>query len=99
MKISEFQASIERTYGERDRTRGLTGTHMWFCEEVGELTRALRRNRGTPADRAHLEGEFADVLAWLATLASIAGVDLEKAALAKYGSGCPRCAASPCACA
>jgi NTP pyrophosphatase (non-canonical NTP hydrolase) len=67
---------------------------MWFCEEVGELTRALRRGR-----KDELEGEFADVLAWLATLASIAGVDLERAVRAKYGAGCPRCEATPCACA
>jgi NTP pyrophosphatase (non-canonical NTP hydrolase) len=71
---------------------------MWFCEEVGELTRALRRGGESGADREHLEGEFADVLAWLATLASIRGVDLENAANAKYGKGCPRCGAAPCAC-
>ncbi len=62
----------KRIYYARDSARGLAGTHMWFCEEVGELTRALRRD-----EREELEGEFADVLAWLSTLASIAGIDLE----------------------
>ena len=94
MEIREFQARIEAIYLERDQARGLAGTHMWFCEEVGELTRALRRGQ-----RDELEGEFADVLAWLATLASMAGVDLEAAASAKYHRGCPRCAATPCNCA
>jgi NTP pyrophosphatase (non-canonical NTP hydrolase) len=94
MRIAEFQKRIEEIYFERDRARGLAGTHMWFCEEVGELTRALRRGK-----RDELEGEFADVLAWLSTLASIAGVDLEKAATAKYRGGCPRCSAAPCRCA
>ncbi len=98
MRIAEFQKRIEEIYYERDAARGLAGTHMWFCEEVGELTRALRRNRGGDK-RAELEGEFADVLAWLATLASIAGIDLEEAATRKYASGCPRCAAAPCRCA
>jgi NTP pyrophosphatase (non-canonical NTP hydrolase) len=93
MHISEFQRLIERIYYERDRARGLAGTHMWFTEEVGELTRALRRGR-----REDLEGEFADVLAWLATLASISGVDLEAVARAKYAEGCPRCRSAPCAC-
>ena len=93
MRIAEFQKRIEEIYYERDAARGLAGTHMWFCEEVGELTRALRRDT-----RDELEGEFADVLAWLATLASIAGVDLEKAAAAKYAAGCPRCRSAPCAC-
>lgn len=93
MRIAEFQKRIEDIYLERDAARGLAGTHMWFCEEVGELTRALRRD-----DRAALEGEFADVLAWLATMASISGVDLERAATGKYAEGCPRCKATPCGC-
>lgn len=93
MQVAEFQKLIERIYFERDHARGLAGTHMWFCEEVGELTRALRRN-----NKDELEGEFADVLAWLATLASISGVDLEAAAKKKYAEGCPRCRGTPCAC-
>ena len=93
MKIEEFQRRIEAIYYERDAGRGLAGTHMWFCEEVGELTRALRRGH-----EDELEGEFADVLAWLSTLASIAGVDLQQAAEKKYGKGCPRCEATPCGC-
>jgi NTP pyrophosphatase (non-canonical NTP hydrolase) len=93
MRIREFQQRIEQIYFERDSARGLAGTHMWFCEEVGELTRALRRGQ-----REELEHEFADVLAWLATLASIAGVDLERAARGKYEAGCPRCARVPCGC-
>jgi NTP pyrophosphatase (non-canonical NTP hydrolase) len=98
VNIGEFQKKIEEIYFERDRARGLAGTHMWFCEEVGELTRALRRAK-PGGGRGELEGEFADVLAWLATLASIAGVDLEAAATRKYASGCPRCSAAPCRCA
>lgn len=93
MQIQEFQKLIEDTYYQRDSSRGLAGTHMWFCEEVGELTRALRRNQ-----REELEGEFADVFAWLASMASIAGVDLQEAVRKKYAQGCPRCRAIPCAC-
>lgn len=93
MKIAEFQRLIEKIYFEKDSARGLAGTHMWFCEEVGELTRALRRG-----NTEELEGEFADVLAWLSTLASIAGIDLQAAAHKKYAQGCPRCAGTPCAC-
>lgn len=94
MRITEFQKKIEDIYYARDAARGLAGTHMWFCEEVGELTRALRRDK-----REELEGEFADVLAWLSTLASIAKIDLQAAAEKKYGRGCPRCHGTPCACA
>ncbi|HJO25640.1 MAG: nucleotide pyrophosphohydrolase [Planctomycetes bacterium] len=93
MEISGFQRLIENIYYERDSRRGLAGTQMWFAEEVGELTRALRRGH-----QEELAGEFADVLAWLSTLASISGIDLEAAAAAKYAEGCPRCQGTPCAC-
>jgi NTP pyrophosphatase (non-canonical NTP hydrolase) len=93
MRIGEFQKRIEDIYFQRDSKRGLSGTHMWFCEEVGELTRALRRNQ-----RDELEGEFADVFAWLVSMASIAGVDVEAAARKKYEQGCPRCHGTPCRC-
>ena len=94
MRISEFQKKIEEIYFQRDKSRGLAGTYLWFMEEVGELTRALNR----PEDKRHtLEDEFADVLAWLCTLASIKGIDMEKAAR-KYARGCPSCHAAPCTC-
>ncbi len=94
MDIREFQKQIETIYFEKDNARGLAGTFMWFSEEVGELSRALRRK-----DDKELRAEFADVLAWLSTLASIAGIDLEAAAYEKYGKGCPRCRKTPCGCA
>ena len=93
MTIREFQKLIEAIYFERDSGRGVHATFGWFVEEVGELSRALRRG-----DREQLEGEFADCAAWLSTLASIAGVDLEAAVECKYGSGCPKCGSTPCCC-
>lgn len=93
MTIAEFQKLIEDIYFAKDSARGIEGTFLWFAEEVGELARALRRS-----DRDHLESEFADVLAWLTTLASMAGVDLERAATAKYTGGCPKCKQIPCRC-
>ena len=62
-----------------------------LTEEVGEVARALRGD-------GHLEHEFGDVLAWLGSLANLAGVDLEQAA-ARYANGCPKCGAIPCGCA
>jgi NTP pyrophosphatase (non-canonical NTP hydrolase) len=91
--IAEFQKLIEDIYLAKDSARGTEGTFVWFTEEVGELARALRRG-----DREHLEGEFADVLAWLTTLASMSGIDLEQAAAAKYAAGCPKCRQTPCGC-
>ncbi len=96
MTIAEFQRRIEEIYFARDKARGMERTFLWFVEEVGELARALFR--GQDADGANLREEFADVLAWLSTLASIVGVDLEGAAREKYERGCPKCRATPCRC-
>jgi len=93
MTIAQFQKLIERIYLEKDSRRGLAGSFMWFAEETGELARALRRG-----DAEQQRAEFADVLAWLSTLASIAGVDLESAAREKYEQGCPKCGSIPCQC-
>jgi|SRR6516162_9494792 NTP pyrophosphatase (non-canonical NTP hydrolase) len=91
--LTDLQRIIRDTYGSKDCRRGIEGTFMWFMEEVGELSAALRS--GTEAEQA---AEFADVLAWLATLANIAGVDLDAAVRAKYGGGCPGCGETPCVC-
>lgn len=94
MTIREFQKSIEAQYLKKDSARGVGGTFLWFVEEVGELAEALRH--GTLEEK---NAEFADVLAWLSTLASMSGVDLEAAAAGKYGKGCPKCGGAPCRCA
>lgn len=88
-----FQALIEAIYLERDSARGVQGTLLWFVEEVGELVRAIRRG-----EAKNLREEFADVYAWLATLASLHGLDLEAVGREKYAMGCPKCRTSPCAC-
>jgi NTP pyrophosphatase (non-canonical NTP hydrolase) len=93
LSLAEIQHQIKATFGARDAQRGVEGSFMWFMEEVGELSAALRKG-----DRAALAPEFADVLAWLATLANNAGIDLGSAFAAKYGQGCPRCDRTPCAC-
>ena len=93
MHLDAFQDLIERMYSEKDRERGSAATFLWLCEEVGELAAALRE--GNRADRSE---EFADVLAWLATLANVEGIRLSEAVAAKYGSGCPGCGQPVCHC-
>ena len=73
MTLAEFQQLIRQMYLEKDLARGIDGTFMWLMEEVGELATALRN--GTQEERS---GEFADVLAWLATIANVAGIDLSR---------------------
>ena len=81
MTIAAFQKFISDRYEARDRQRGTPATFMWFIEEVGELATALAED-----DHKNIEEEFADVFAWLCTLANINDVDLARA-VAKYTSG------------
>lgn len=80
-------------YSRKDEVRGIDGTFMWFMEEIGELAASLREE-----SLEEQAAEFADVLAWLATLANVAGVDLGAAVRKKYGEGCPGCGAMICNC-
>lgn len=93
MTIEELQQLINKMYSDKDRERGTPATFLWLAEEVGELAAALRE--GTPEETAH---EFADVIAWLVTLANINDVNLTEALQAKYGSGCPGCGKFVCSC-
>lgn len=93
LSLHDLQALIRQMYGAKDEARGVEGTFMWLMEEVGELAAALRED-----DHEALTLEFADVLAWLATIANVAGVDLDDAVRKKYGSGCPGCGQFLCQC-
>ncbi len=87
MDIAEFQRLIRKRYYATDSARGAPGTFLWFAEEVGELAKAIGRQQRGDGSQAELEDEFADVLAWLATLANITGVDLDQAVRKKYVEG------------
>lgn len=93
LSFADLQRHIRQMYYEKDLARGVEGTFMWLMEEVGELSSALRGD-----DRENLAEEFADVIAWLTTIANVADVDLNAALVAKYGSGCPGCGKLVCEC-
>ena len=93
ISLVDFQHLIRQMYFEKDAARGVDGTFMWLMEEVGELAAALRE--GTPEEQA---AEFADVLAWLTTIANVVEVDLSAAVRKKYGAGCPGCGQFVCTC-
>lgn len=93
LSIADLQRHIRKMYFDKDVARGVDGTFMWLMEEIGELASALRG-----ADRENLAAEFADVIAWLATIANVAEVDLNAALVAKYGQGCPGCHRLVCEC-
>lgn len=84
---------MRQLYFERDSDRGTEGTLDWLVDEVEELREALKEG-----DTKAIEEEFADVLAWLASLANVVNINLEKAALSKYNNKCPKCGLSSCEC-
>lgn len=88
-----LQRRIAALYGAKDAARGDSATFLWLAAEFGELAEALRI--GSDEDLAL---EMADVLAWLATLANLRGIDLDDAFRRKYGLGCPGCGDEPCRC-
>jgi len=92
MTFAQFQSLIADIYGEKDSARPVGVNLAWLLEEIGELARAIRHG-----DREAMTEEFADAAAWLATIASQCGVQLQQA-IEKYAGGCPKCASTPCQC-
>ena len=92
MNISEAQNLIFEIYGKKDRNRGTAGTFMYLIEEVGELATAIREE-----SKEQIASEFADVLAWTLSVASLEGIDIEKAFKEKY-LVCDGCGMIPCKC-
>lgn len=93
MEIKEFQKLMRDLYFKNDEKRGKLGNFAWLVSEIGELARVLRTE-----DKEKIKEEFADVFAWLASLANVLNIDLEEAVQTKYPGKCPRCNNNPCKC-
>ena len=93
VSICKFQEMMKTLYFVRDKKRGEQDTLNWLKGELDELQEALQDGKIDS-----IEKEFADVFAWLASLANISNVDLEKTVLKKYNYKCPKCFTSPCSC-
>jgi len=93
MRIKEFQIHIWNIYREHDSRRGVENTLKWFLSEVYEFTKAIEKR-----DLKSIKEEAADVLAWLSSVLNLLDIDLEEAALSRYGGGCPKCNSIPCKC-
>jgi NTP pyrophosphatase (non-canonical NTP hydrolase) len=92
VELGELQDLMARTFGSRDRARGVPAAVAWLAEEVGELAKAARK--GSRDEQVH---ELGDVLAWLASLANQLGIGLDEA-VGRYAAGCPKCGGVPCTC-
>ena len=94
MKIEEAQEMMRKIYLERDRNRGVDGTLKRTFEELDELQEAIENKGSTQA----LADEFADVFAWLCSLANLLEIDVSEAFYNKYTDACSKCKRSPCDC-
>lgn len=92
MDLKAYQKLIAEIYLKKDSKRGLDKTFNWLVEEIGELAQAIRKGK-----KDKIREEFADCLAWLLSVATILGIDAEKA-MEKYADGCPKCYKTPCSC-
>lgn len=83
LTLEAFQQLIRDRYYATDSKRGPAATFLLLTEEFGELATALHANlpgkNPTPEQKANLAEEFADVLAWLMTMANITDVNLTEA--------------------
>jgi len=93
LHVREVQALMRAIYYHKDSRRGALRTWEWLLDEVRELGEAVKAG-----DKEAMASEFADVLAWLASLANVVGVDLEEAFWYKYPGRCPKCDRTVCAC-
>ena len=94
MKIEEAQEMMRKVYWERDRRRGVEGTLQRTKEELAELSHAILEMEGNEA----IEGELADVFAWLCSLANLLDIDMSEAFYMKYPDACSKCKHAPCKC-
>lgn len=92
MNLNQYQELIRKIYFKKDSKRGLDKTFNWLIEEIGELSRVIRKG-----DKEKIKEEFADCLAWLLSVGSILNIDAEDA-MKKYANGCPKCGKTPCEC-
>jgi NTP pyrophosphatase (non-canonical NTP hydrolase) len=105
---------MKELYFNNDEKRGIPISFLWFMEEIGELSEAIRKyltqkesieSKKTPSsNKSNLEykndiqEEMADVVAWLCSLANLLEIDLETAMHRKYPDKCGKCGHNPCVC-
>jgi len=87
--IKEFQEKCAKFVGDIDAKYNIVRDSHFsftqFIEEVGELAKEINKPklRNKEIDRENLNGEFADVILQLFTLAKMLNVDAEEAVESK----------------
>ena len=91
--LVEWQDMFRRLYGKVKGDTAIFQIGFHLFEEVGEVSRALvMQNRG------EVEGEIADVFAWMIGLANRLEIDLDPIIWDHFHLGCPFCHKEVCEC-
>lgn len=85
MTLPELQAYVQEKLVARGLIEPLPNVMLHLMEEVGEVTRAMRKG-----DQTNLGEELADCLFFILTAANAAGVDLQAALGEKERLNCLR---------
>jgi len=98
--LYDWQAAVERLYGELNSRRSLEEVGFHLIEEIGEVAKSMRLG-----DEAGLQEEMADIFSWSAALVNRAErlcmveYRIDDMAWKRYPDRCPRCGSNPCGCA
>ena len=104
MEIKTFQKLMKDLYYHQDKERGINGTFLWFVEEVGEFSEAIRKyqlrkdENDIPILKNHIAEEMADIIAWISSIANLMDIDIQTSLYSKYPNKCPKCNKNPCNC-
>lgn len=79
MHISEFQKLMKKKFYEKDKKMGVIFLLTVFIEEVGELSRAIRKG-----SKKEIEEEISDVFFTLISIANLLHVKIEPLIIEKY---------------
>lgn len=85
MTLPELQAYVQEKLVARGLVSPLADEVLHLMEEVGEVTRAMRKG-----DQANLGEELADCLFFVLSAANVAGIDIEAALREKEKRNCIR---------
>lgn len=101
--VKEWCGHLDAVYGKKNRERGINYAHSRLSEEVGEVVSAqlieVYDQRHTLTEvRQTVSREFADVFAWIFSIAGILEIDLDSVLEDRYPKVHHRCGQRPCNC-
>jgi len=102
--VQQWVTHMDVVYGNINRNNGIFFAICRLQEEIGEAKAAHHFDDVANSSvtlsmrRLNIAREFADVLAWIFSIASMLDLDLDTTILEQYGGKCYRCGERPCDC-